>query len=344
MKSLAFPPLALPLAAIHSALTTLLRSQIFCGDKTFDDVARIDLPNPLKIQLMDAAVVNTMSKTNLAPGGVLGIPTYTGNDTECGLLVMANTIGTGGGTIDYAGDDMPYKDIRRRYPEEQAGRKQFTFSSARKRMSTRVMLPNGKYRIFCKGAAEMVVDLCTKKVTAHGEVEALTTATKADIMKVISGFADEALRTICIAYKDTEHEVESVEEAEDNLVMVIPQPQSLGPTSSGPKGPGASSHASHDVRCVEEYTYSCPMCTPLHAVTARQTRRLFAALAFRPDMTAAPLLSRTALFCLVSLISVVTPLSRTARPRRDRGPCAIRGPTGDCGLPQGRDCREDGDG
>jgi Ca2+ transporting ATPase len=194
--------------------------KVFCGETIFTDIARIGLPNPVKLALMDAAVVNTMSKTNLVSGPVHGVPVYTGNDTECGLLVMANTIGTGGGIIDYTGNDMPYLDIRARYPENQEGRKQFTFSSTRKRMSTRIRLPNGKYRVYCKGAAEMVVDLCTKRMSNNGGLEDLTQTSRSAIGKVISGFANEALRTICIAYKDVDYAVETVEEAEENLVMI----------------------------------------------------------------------------------------------------------------------------
>jgi hypothetical protein len=60
-----------------------------------------------------------MSKTNLVGGAVLGQPVYTGNDTECGLLVMANTLGRPGEKIDYSSEEMPYKEIRRKYPEDQ---------------------------------------------------------------------------------------------------------------------------------------------------------------------------------------------------------------------------------
>ena len=72
---------------------------------------------------------------------------HTGNSTECGLLKMANILGNDGKPIDYKcvdEKDWIYKKIRTTYPENAEGYKQNSFSSTRKRMSTRVMLAPGK--------------------------------------------------------------------------------------------------------------------------------------------------------------------------------------------------------
>ncbi len=61
-----------------------------------------------------------------APLEGLKEPVYQGNDTECGLLVMANNLGAGGRPVDYTSEDQAYKKIRREFPEDQEGRKQFT--------------------------------------------------------------------------------------------------------------------------------------------------------------------------------------------------------------------------
>jgi len=194
--------------------------KIYCGNEIFEDIANVNLSDALKQGFMEAAVVNTMSKTNLVASAKPGVPTYTGNDTECGLLVMANVMGKKGGEINYESEDMPYKEIRRKFPEDTKGRKQFTFSSARKRMSTRVPLSSGGYRYFCKGAAEMVVDICTKRMLPNGQIESLGNNERKQIVSVIALFADEALRTICIAYKDSDKEFDDVEEAEAGLTMI----------------------------------------------------------------------------------------------------------------------------
>ena len=75
-------------------------------------------------------------------------PMHSGNSTECGLLKMANILGNEGKPIDYKCVDEKhwiYKIIREKYPEGADGYKQNSFSSTRKRMSTRVKLSNGKF-------------------------------------------------------------------------------------------------------------------------------------------------------------------------------------------------------
>ncbi len=171
-------------------------------------------------------------------------PVYQGNDTECGLLVMANNLGAGGKDVDYQSENQTYKTIRKDFPEDQEGRKQFTcapacpaavpvestrvtagrgrFSSDRKRMSTRIKNPDGKgYRIFCKGAAEMVADLCTARYMKDGSVQPFDAAAKAQVhvpaslriaceisrpvsqtMATIKDFNNEALRTIALAVRE----------------------------------------------------------------------------------------------------------------------------------------------
>ena len=194
--------------------------KIYCGNKEYSiqEASQAEtLPPKIKEVLMQAAVVNTMSKTNLVGSGPT--PTYTGNDTECGLLAMANALGANGRTLDYASENQPYKIIRKQFPEEQDGRKQFTFSSERKRMSTRVK-EGSQYKIFTKGAAEMVMEKCNRRYNLSGDIESLNHSTKVEINKVIEKFADEALRTICLAVRTTSEAVEEVDQAEKELTMV----------------------------------------------------------------------------------------------------------------------------
>jgi len=191
--------------------------KVYCGGTEYSISDAAKLPEKLRKELIQSAVINTMAKTNLQ--GVGETPVYTGNDTECGLLAMANALGAPGKKMDYGSEDQPYKAIRRQFPEDQAGRKQFTFSSERKRMSTRVK-DGSSYRIYTKGAAEMVMELCNKRYTPTGEIETMTNTQKAEINKVIERFADEALRTLCLAVRTTSDAVEDVNEAEKDLIMV----------------------------------------------------------------------------------------------------------------------------
>lgn len=85
-------------------------------------------------------------------------------------------------------------------------------------MSTRVQLKNGKYRVFCKGAAEMVLGLCTKRIKADGSTEILSN--KSAENQMIESMAREALRTIVLAYKDCDTALEALEEVEKDLTMI----------------------------------------------------------------------------------------------------------------------------
>ncbi|KAI4333057.1 hypothetical protein L6164_017911 [Bauhinia variegata] len=80
------------------------------------------------------------------------------------------------------------------------------FNSNRKKMSVLVALPGGsnRFRAFCKGASEIVVKMCDKVINADGKVVSLHEEQRKNISQVINGFASEALRTLCIAFKDIE--------------------------------------------------------------------------------------------------------------------------------------------
>lgn len=67
-----------------------------------------------------------------------------GNKTECALLGFVKGLG------------MSYQTVRDEIPEEIFTRV-FTFNSTRKSMSTIVPRPGGGYRLFTKGASEMVL-------------------------------------------------------------------------------------------------------------------------------------------------------------------------------------------
>ena len=81
------------------------------------------------------------------------------------------------------------------------------FNSVKKKMSVLVVLPDGtinKSRAFCKGASEIVLKMCDKVVDANGKIVDLKEGQRQSIIEVIDGFASEALRTLCIAFKDIE--------------------------------------------------------------------------------------------------------------------------------------------
>lgn len=80
------------------------------------------------------------------------------------------------------------------------------FNSDRKKMSVLVSTPNnGGSRAYCKGASEIVLKMCSKMVTAEGKAASLSDKGRTIITNIIDSFAREALRTLCLAYKDIEN-------------------------------------------------------------------------------------------------------------------------------------------
>lgn len=81
--------------------------------------------------------------------------------------------------------------------------KVFTFNSARKSMSTIVPMEGGGYRVYTKGASEIIMKMCSFLVGEGGKVESFSSAQQDRVVQtVIEPMAKEGLRTISVAYRD----------------------------------------------------------------------------------------------------------------------------------------------
>ncbi|KAG0321343.1 hypothetical protein BG000_003276, partial [Podila horticola] len=82
--------------------------------------------------------------------------------------------------------------------------KMYPFSSAKKTMSCVVEVPEGreKYRLYVKGASEIVLRSCTHYIDSEGETRSLDDNARARFEQIISQYADKALRTIALSYRD----------------------------------------------------------------------------------------------------------------------------------------------
>jgi magnesium-transporting ATPase (P-type) len=67
--------------------------------------------------------------------------------------------------------------------------------------SVLVRRPGGGYRLYCKGAAEMVLSRCVGLVGTSGAVEPMTEVLQAELLGVITEMASRGLRTLCLAYR-----------------------------------------------------------------------------------------------------------------------------------------------
>ncbi|XP_052285591.1 plasma membrane calcium-transporting ATPase 2-like isoform X3 [Dreissena polymorpha] len=119
-----------------------------------------------------------------------GLPKQLGNKTECALLGFILDLG------------QNYEAVRQAYPQD-ALVKIFTFNSKRKSMSTVTHLPGGNFRLYTKGASEMVLKDCNYMLNCNGEAVPFPMSKQEEVVKtVIEPMAGEGLRTICVAYKD----------------------------------------------------------------------------------------------------------------------------------------------
>lgn len=122
-----------------------------------------------------------------------GAPIQFGNKTECGILEFADKMGL-----------LKYYQYREEKNELNGGvAKQFNFDHIKKRMTT-VVKSDNNYRVYVKGASEIVLELCTQYLGADGTAKPLTPEVKASIEKSIRSMADEALRTLLLTYRDVD--------------------------------------------------------------------------------------------------------------------------------------------
>ncbi|CAF5229199.1 unnamed protein product, partial [Rotaria magnacalcarata] len=116
-----------------------------------------------------------------------GLPKQIGNKTECALLDLVK---------QWNGS---YDEIREKIPQDSLT-KVYTFNSARKMMSTIIQRDQG-YRLYTKGASEMVLAKCTSMIGENNQPKDLNENKRTRITHdVIEKMANDGLRTICIAY------------------------------------------------------------------------------------------------------------------------------------------------
>lgn len=160
-----------------------------CGEEKRVDSRKVEnllsssTSDKVKKALIDALFLNTAADVVNGKGGkteILGSPTETAL-LEFGLLFHR----------DFKGRRLESKTM-----------KVEPFNSNKKRMSVLVAFPDGSARAFIKGASEIILTMCDKMVGKDGE--AVEISQRKNITDAINTFACEALRTLCLAYKEVE--------------------------------------------------------------------------------------------------------------------------------------------
>ena len=133
------------------------------------------------------------------------------------ILNLEVEINEEGQVVNYSNTDFAFIDmftktgdnllvIRNRFlPSDPSLMRKFPFNSSRKKMTTFLkheLFPTG-YRVYMKGAAEIILDSCNYYLNPEtSSVEELTIEVRTKISKQIKDYGQMALRNICVSYKD----------------------------------------------------------------------------------------------------------------------------------------------
>uniref|UniRef100_A0A0E0BUM8 Calcium-transporting ATPase n=1 Tax=Oryza glumipatula TaxID=40148 RepID=A0A0E0BUM8_9ORYZ len=151
-----------------------------------------ELPETVVKTLLESIFNNTGGEVVIDQDGkyqILGTP------TETALLEFALSLG---GNFKAKRDETKIVKME-------------PFNSTKKRMSVVLELPGGGCRAHCKGASEIVLAACDKFMDETGAAVPLDKTTADKLNGIIESFANEALRTLCVGYREME-EGFSVEE------------------------------------------------------------------------------------------------------------------------------------
>ncbi|XP_042306167.1 plasma membrane calcium-transporting ATPase 2 isoform X3 [Sceloporus undulatus] len=166
--------------------------QAYVGDVHYKEIPDPDsIPAKTLDLLVNAIAINSAYTTKiLPPEKEGGLPRQVGNKTECGLL---------GFVLDLKQD---YQPVRDQMPEEKLY-KVYTFNSVRKSMSTVIKMPDNSFRMYSKGASEIVLKKCSKILNAAGDPRIFRPRDRDEMVKkVIEPMACDGLRTICVAFRE----------------------------------------------------------------------------------------------------------------------------------------------
>ncbi|XP_017791251.1 PREDICTED: plasma membrane calcium-transporting ATPase 3 isoform X3 [Habropoda laboriosa] len=150
-----------------------------------------EIPSHVGNLLLQAISINSAYTSRTMPSqDPTELPLQVGNKTECALLGFVVALG------------MNYQTIRDDQPEETFTRV-YTFNSVRKSMSTVIPRKDGGYRLFTKGASEIIMKKCAFIYGHEGRLEKFTRDMQERLVEnVIEPMACDGLRTISIAYRD----------------------------------------------------------------------------------------------------------------------------------------------
>ena len=179
--------------------------RVYAGKRDFPQATEAAQLGPELVEHMAmSAAINSESKSLYTVDAKSGLPNQQGNKTECAFLQFADAVAAHG-----------FMHYREQHPES-AAVKVHPFSSSKKRMST-VIRHGAGYRMYVKGASEILLPLCVRQSMGatvealgrdeivccvfNGLVDSLALQDKL-MVDVIGAYGAEALRVLLLAYRD----------------------------------------------------------------------------------------------------------------------------------------------
>lgn len=166
--------------------------QSYIGEVHYKSIPNFQtLSSKIQDVMVKSIAINSGYTSQVLKSEIEGeLPKQLGNKTECALLGFVMDLG------------QDYEAVREDNPPETFV-KIFTFNSQRKSMSTIVKLPGGNFRLFTKGASEIILNKCDYIIDCKGQSKPFPIEKQEQAVKtVIEPMAGDGLRTICLAYKD----------------------------------------------------------------------------------------------------------------------------------------------
>uniref|UniRef100_A0A8C3VIQ2 Calcium-transporting ATPase n=1 Tax=Catharus ustulatus TaxID=91951 RepID=A0A8C3VIQ2_CATUS len=185
--------------------------QAYVGDTHYRQIPDPEaiLPKTLDLIVHGVAINSAYTSKILPPEKEGGLPRQVGNKTECALL---------GFVLDLKQD---YQAVRNEVPEEKLY-KVYTFNSVRKSMSTVLRSSGGGFRMYSKGASEIILRKCTKILDKNGEPRLFKVKDRDEMVKkVIEPMACHGLRTICLAFRDFPADAEPDWDSENEILSEL---------------------------------------------------------------------------------------------------------------------------
>lgn len=176
-----------------------------------DELTAQELSNVLSPDVKQLLLKSISLNSTAFEGEVDGVKTFIGSKTETSMLIFAQEH-LGMGPIS---EERSNEKILQLVP----------FDSGRKCMGIFIQLPDGKVRLYVKGASEIVLGKCTEIIRDPAKDitnSPLTADNEQSVKNLIDSYASRSLRTIGIIYRDFEQwPPRNVKRAEGNRNEVV---------------------------------------------------------------------------------------------------------------------------